>query len=107
MDQKYITITSEIKDAVERVVEIVGNLSNIMKTADPKVQNQLLRLLIEDCVLDGDQLKYNIRPPFSAFMNVDVKEEIPEYISNNIQEFSKIAHPVGLLVNYLPSEEAA
>lgn len=106
-DQKYIAITSEIKYAVERIVEIVGNISNIMKTADPKIQNQLLRLLIEDCVLDGDQLKYNIRSPFSAFMNVDVKEKIPEYISNNIQEFSKIAHPVGLLVNYLPSEEAA
>ena len=105
-DQKYITITSEIKDTVERIVEIVGNLSNIMKTAEPKIQNQLLRLLIQDAVLDGDKLKYTIREPFSAFMNVDVKNEVPDYISTHLHEFDKIAHPVGLLVNYLPLEAA-
>ena len=105
--QKFITITSEIKDVVERIIEIAGNLSNIMKTADYKIQNQLLKLLLKDCTLKDGKLTYNVREPFSAFISTDVKKTIPDYITNNIQEFNKIAYPVGLLSNYLPSEKAA
>lgn len=105
--QKFITITSEIKDVVERIIEITGNLSNIMKTADYKIRNQLLKLLLKDCTLKDGKLTYNVREPFSAFISTDVKKTIPDYITNNIQEFNKIAYPVGLLSNYLPSEKAA
>ena len=63
--------------------------------------------MISISVLDGDKLKYTIREPFSAFMNVDIKNEVPDYISTHLHEFDKIVHPVGLLVNYLPLENAA
>lgn len=105
--QKFITITTEIKDVVERIIEITGNLSNIMKTADYKIRNQLLKLLLKDCTLKDGKLTYNVREPFSAFISTDVKKTIPDYITNNLQEFNKIAYPVGLLSNYLPSEKAA
>ena len=105
-NQKYVAITSEIKDAVERIVEIVGNISDIMKATDPAIQNQLLNLLIENCVLEDGQLKYNIRPPFSAFTKVDAENEIPNYITGHLDEFNQIAYPVGLLSNYLPLEAA-
>ena len=105
-NQKYVAITSEIKDAVERIVEIVGNISDIMKATDPAIQNQLLNLLIENCILEDGQLKYNIRPPFSAFMKVDAENEIPNYITGHLDEFNQIAYPVGLLSNYLPLEAA-
>jgi len=102
--QKHTEITTEIKDTVQRIVEIVGNLSNIMKSADPKIQNQILKLLIKDAVLDGDKLKYEVRVPFSAFLTGDVKKDIPNYITTNLEEFNQIAHPVGLIANYLPLE---
>jgi hypothetical protein len=102
--QKFITITSEIKDVVERIIEITGNLSNIMKTADYKIRNQLLKLLLKDCTLKDGKLTYNVREPFSAFIATDIKTTIPDYITNNLQEFNKIAYPVGLLSNYLPLE---
>lgn len=104
--QKFVAITSEIKDAVERIIEIVGNLSNIMKTADYKTRNQLLKLLLKDCILKDGKLTYTVREPFSAFMSTGVKETIPDYVTDNLQEFNKIAYPVGLLSNYLPLEAA-
>ena len=100
--QKHTEITTEIKDVVEKIVEIVGNLSNIMKTADPKIQNQILKLLIKDAVLEDDKLKYEVRVPFSAFLNGDIKKDIPDYITTNLEDFNQIAHPVGLISNYLP-----
>ena len=89
---------------VERIIEIAGNLSNIMKTADYKIRNQLLKLLLKDCTLKDGKLTYNVREPFSAFISTDIKTTIPDYITNNLQEFNKIAYPVGLLSNYLPLE---
>ena len=99
--QKHTVITTTIKETVERIVEIVGNLSHIMKTADPKIQNQILKLLLKNAVLEGDRLKYEIQVPFSAFMQIDAKEEISDYISTNLEEFNQIAHPIGLLANYI------
>ena len=104
--QKHTEITTEIKDMVEKIVKIVGNLSNIMKTADPKIQNQILKLLIKDAVLEDDKLKYEVRVPFSAFLNGDIKKDIPDYITTNLEDFNQIVHPVGLLANYLPLNTA-
>ena len=77
-----------------------------MKTADYKTRNQLLKLLLKDCILKDGKLTYTVREPFSAFMSTGVKETIPDYVTDNLQEFNKIAYPVGLLSNYLPLEAA-
>lgn len=100
--KNYTCITTEIKDSVEKIVEIMGNFSTIIKTANPSVQNKLLRLLLENCKIDGDHLTYQVRHPFSRFINIQDKTTIPEYISSNLQEFTSIENPVNNFVNSVP-----
>ena len=65
---KYKEITKDIKTTVDNLLDIAGNLSDIMHNASPNKQNKLLKLLIKDCTLHDKKLKYTVRAPFDKFI---------------------------------------
>ena len=65
---KYKEITKDIKATVDNLLDIAGNLSDIMHNASPNKQNKLLKLLIKDCTLHDKKLKYTVRAPFDKFI---------------------------------------
>lgn len=56
--EKYKDIGKDIKESIDKVLDVVGSISHIMKTADPKTKNKMLKLLISDCKLSGNKLNY-------------------------------------------------
>ena len=65
---KYKEITKDIKATVDNLLDIAGNLSDIIHNASPDKQNKLLRLIIKDCTLHDNKLKYTVRAPFDKFI---------------------------------------
>lgn len=68
---KYKEITKDIKATVENLLDIAGNLSQIIHNASADKQNKLLRLLTKDCSLHDKELKYTVRAPFDKFIQCD------------------------------------
>ena len=69
---KYLKeITKDIKTTVENLLDIAGNLSQIIHNASPIKQNKLLKLLIKDCTLQDKELKYAVRASFDKFIQCD------------------------------------
>ena len=66
--KKYKEITKDIKTTVDNLLDIAGNLSDIIHNASPNKQNKLLKLLIKDCTLHDKKLKYTVRAPFDKFI---------------------------------------
>ena len=67
IDEIFI-LSSDIKSAMEKAVELMGNISELMLQGDERLKNQLLQLLLENCVLNGKKLNYKIRKPFDILL---------------------------------------
>ena len=66
--EKYKTIDSDMKKTVEKVISMAVNISNIFDKATPDKQNQLLRLLLTDCKLNGKRLEYKLKALFDRLI---------------------------------------
>lgn len=87
---KYKTIDSDMKKAVEKVVSMAINISNIFDKATPDKQNQLLRLLLTDCKLSGKRLEYKLNPPFDRLIACKNYQDWPQIAVDNLEEFEKL-----------------
>ena len=67
--EKYSDISNGLKENVEKAIDFVANLSNLMKAASPDEKNMLLKRLLTNCVLDGETLKYDIKAPFDKLLS--------------------------------------
>lgn len=67
--EKYTTIGEEVKETVESIMDIAANASLLMKTVIPKQKRELLGLILFDCTLEGQSLKYTIQKPFDVLLN--------------------------------------
>ncbi len=65
---KYKDIGTDVKSSIEDVLDIVGNISYIVKKATPDKQNKLLKLLLTDCKLKDTTLTYTVKAPFDKFI---------------------------------------
>ena len=88
---KYEIISDEIRKAIDLVFEITGGISQIIKVATPKKQNQLLNILLEDCKLDGQKLIYRLRAPFDKFVQCDNPKEWINLNTADFNAFAKVA----------------
>lgn len=88
---KYEIISDEIKKAIDLVFEITGGISQIIKVATPKKQNQLLNILLEDYKLDGQKLIYRLRAPFDKFVQCDNPKEWINLNTADFNAFAKVA----------------
>ena len=94
---KYKEITKEIKTTVENLLDIAGNLSQIIHDASADKQNKLLRLLIKDCSLHDKELKYTVRAPFDKFIQCDSPTQWFKNPTADIETYTNIADEVKLV----------
>ncbi|MBP3686777.1 MAG: recombinase family protein [Alphaproteobacteria bacterium] len=94
---KYKEITKDIKATVDNLLDIVGNLSDIMHNASPNKQNKLLKLLIKDCTLHGKKLKYTVRAPFDKFIKCDSPTQWFKHTTQDLETYAKIADEVKMV----------
>ena len=90
LSEKYKTIDSDMKKTVEKVISTTVNISNIFDKATPDKQNQLLRLLITDCQLNGKRLEYKLKAPFDKLIMCKNYQDWSQVAVENLGEFEKI-----------------
>ena len=78
--EKYKTIDNNTKDKIVNIFTIAGNISYIFQHASPSRQNELLKMLLKDCQLNGKRLEYTLRKPFDMLVK-----------NHNIKDWSNIA----------------
>lgn len=94
---KYKEITKDIKATVENLLDIAGNLSQIIHNASADKQNKLLKLLIKDCTLNGKELKYTVRAPFDKFIQCDSPAQWFKNPTADIDTYTNIADEVKMV----------
>ena len=86
-EEKRIRNT-ELKDAILKIVVILGNLSLFMQHSDNKAKNILLSLLLSNCTLKDKKLSYTINKPFNCLL--PNHKEWKDIIINHLKEFKKM-----------------
>ena len=94
---RYKEITKDIKATVDNLLDIAGNLSDIMHNATPNKQNKLLKLLIKDCTLNDKELKYTVRAPFDKFIQCNNPTQWFKDPTSDIETYAKIADEVKMV----------
>lgn len=89
--EKYSDISNGLKENVEKAIDFVANLSNLMKAASPDEKNMLLKRLLTNCVLDGETLKYEIKAPFDKLLSCSNYKKWKDIAMENLEEFEKIS----------------
>lgn len=79
-----------MKKTVEKVILTTVNISNIFDKATPDKQNQLLRLLITDCQLNGKTLEYKLKAPFDKLVTCKNHQDWPQVAVENLEEFEQV-----------------
>ncbi len=88
--EKYKTIDGNMKEAITKVVSMAVNISNIFDKATPDKQNQLLRLLITDCQLNGKRLEYKLKTPFDKLIACKNYQDWSRVAVDNLGEFEMV-----------------
>ena len=88
--EKYSDISNGLKENVEKAIDFVANLSNLMKAASPDEKNMLLKRLLTNCVLDGETLKYEIKAPFDKLLSCTNYKKWSNVALDNLDEFEQI-----------------
>ena len=78
--EKYKTFTNDTKDKIVNIFSLAGNISYVFQHASPTRKNELLKMLLQDCQLNGKRLEYTLRKPFDKLIN-----------NRNIKTWSNIA----------------
>lgn len=79
------------------LLDIAGNLSQIIHNASPIKQNKLLKLLIKGCTLQDKELKYTVRAPFDKFIKCDSPTQWFKNPTQDIETYTNIANEVKLV----------
>ncbi len=98
---KYKEITKDIKTTVENLLDITGNISDIMHNASADKQNKLLRLLIKDCSLHDKELKYTVRAPFDKFIQCDSPTQWFKNPTQDLDIYANIADEVKMVKQHV------
>lgn len=87
---KYTDITKELKENVEKAINFVADVSNLMEVASPDDKNMLLKRLLDNCVLHGDTLTYEIKAPFDKLISCNNYKQWSNVALDNLDEFEQI-----------------
>ena len=82
---------------VDNLLDIAGNLSDIMHNASPNKQNKLLKLLIKDCTLHDKKLKYTVRAPFDKFIKCHSPTQWFKNPTQDLDTYANIADEVKMV----------
>ena len=92
--EKYADISKDIQMTINETLDIATSVSQIMKTANPMQQNKLLRLMLEECYLDGQKLIYKLRKPFDKLVNLKNANNWFDFDKSDIAEYENLAEKV-------------
>lgn len=85
--EKYKTIDSSMKENICKVMSMSCNISEIFDKASPTRKNQLLKLLISDCKLNGKVLEYKVKAPFDKLIQCNDYKQLSIVVIDNLNEF--------------------
>jgi hypothetical protein len=57
------------------VLEIAGKGLEIFKNSEPETKNQLLKIFIEDCIIEGKKARISLQKPFDKFVSLSKEFE--------------------------------
>ena len=78
--EKYKTFNNDTRDKIVNIFSLAGNISYVFQHASPTRKNELLKMLLQDCQLNGKRLEYTLRKPFDKLIN-----------NRNIKTWSNVA----------------
>lgn len=82
--EKYKTIDNDTKNKIVNIFTIAGNISYIFQHASPSRQNELLKMLLKDCQLNGKRLEYTLRKPFDMLVKTHNVKDWTDIAVNNL-----------------------
>ena len=88
--EKYKTIDSTMKESICKVMSMSCNISEIFDKASPTRKNQLLKILISDCKLNGKVLEYKVKAPFDKLLSCTNYKKWKNVALGNIEDFSEV-----------------
>ena len=88
--EKYKTIDSTMKESICKVMSMSCNISEIFDKASPTRKNQLLKILISDCKLNGKVLEYKVKDPFDKLLACTNYRKWKDLALDNIEDFSEV-----------------
>ncbi len=92
-DEKKIKDT-ELREAIFKIVGILGNLSSFMQQSDNKAKNILLNLLLSDCIMKDKKLSYTISKPFSYLLACPDYKKWKDLIIKHLKDFKAISYSI-------------
>ena len=88
--EKYKTIDSKMKENICKIMSMSCNISEIFDKASPTRKNQLLKLLISDCNLNGKVLEYKVKAPFDKLIRCNDYKQLSIVVIDNLNEFEGV-----------------
>ena len=88
--EKYKNINADMKKRVVQVMSMSCNISEIFDKSSPTRKNQLLKLLISDCKLNGKVLEYKVKAPFDKLIQCNDYKQISNVVIENLNEFEGV-----------------
>ena len=76
-----------MKESISKVMSMSCNISEIFDKASPTRKNQLLKLLISDCKLNGKILEYKVKAPFDKLPSCTNYKKWKNVALDNIEDF--------------------
>ena len=88
--EKYKTFTNDTKDKIVNIFSLAGNISYVFQHASPTRKNELLKMLLQDCQLNGKRLEYTLRKPFDKLISCNNYKQWSNVAIDNLDEFEQI-----------------
>lgn len=88
--EKFSDISNELKGNIEKAMDFVVNLPELMKIATSDEKNTLLKKLLTNCILDGKVLKYEIKAPFDKLISCTNYKKWKNVALDNLEDFSEV-----------------
>ena len=65
---KYVANEDNLAEVLDNLVDIVGSAREIFESSQPDVQNEFLRLLVSNSVLEGKKVRISLQKPFEKLL---------------------------------------
>lgn len=75
-----------MKESICKVMSMSCNISEIFDKASPTRKNQLPKLLISDCKLKDNVLKYKVKAPFDKLIQCNDYKQISNVVIEHLDE---------------------
>ena len=95
--EQYVILDAQMKNSLETALDIAGNFVEILEKATPNQKNELLHLLLEDCILNNGHLNYKIRKPFDVLLFNPEDKSWLDINPENLPQYKNLANEVKCL----------